>query len=456
MAGNRAIYDRALEQSRDAARQNDWERSFKEAYRALQEFPSEPAARTSLAVALFNTGKLAQALKVFDELQASDRDNPFFVEYIARIHDRSGDAVAAVGSYHRLAEIHAGRRLPAQVVKALREVLRLQPANDEVRLRVATLLEESGARAEAAAEQLTLARHYQEQGLLDAASTAADTALRLDPNSREAKELIGALDESLAGAAYDRASSNQGDSPRPALGGMAGGLRGQQLALDKIVAEAIEAQDQGDTAAAQAHYERAVSLGLVRPDVFYSLGLIYQEQEQHQKAVEILERAVSDAEYALSAHYGLGTSYKALGQLPQAAQQFEQTLRLVDLQSIGKNEADDLVAMYESAASIYQEMGDIARAASLYSGLAGFLHSKRWGRERAEEFRTRAKELNERSMFAKLRTLGTGVLNAPTGEAAAQAVTEEPATMSETWGKIRSITDFLRPRPELTDRKSVV
>ena len=158
----------------------------------------------------------------------------------------------------------------------------------------------------------------------------------------------------------------------------------------------------------------------------------------------MLARAASDPEYALSAHFALGASYQELGQLKQAAQEYEQTIRLVDLQSIGKAEADDLIQMYESAAQIYTQLSDIARAASLYSTLANFLNSKRWGKERADEFRRKAKELTERNMFAKLRTLGTGALTMPEAERGHARAAEE--TMPETWGKIRPITDF--PRPE--------
>src|SRR5262249_51820411 len=75
--------------------------------------------------------------------------------------------------------------------------------------------------------------------------------------------------------------------------------------------------------------------------------------------------------------------------------------------------------------------------------LANFLQSKRWGKDRAAEFRQKAKELTERNMFAKLRTLGTGALTMP--EPSAPAAPPPPeVTMPETWGKIRPITDFLR------------
>ena len=50
MAGNRAIYDRAMEQGREASRQARWDDALKSAVRALQEFPQELEARTLAAV----------------------------------------------------------------------------------------------------------------------------------------------------------------------------------------------------------------------------------------------------------------------------------------------------------------------------------------------------------------------------------------------------------------------
>ena len=61
MPGNRALYDRSMEQSREAARQQNWDEALKQAVRALQEFPQDSDARSSAAVALFNTGKFPQA-----------------------------------------------------------------------------------------------------------------------------------------------------------------------------------------------------------------------------------------------------------------------------------------------------------------------------------------------------------------------------------------------------------
>lgn len=438
MPGNRALFDRAMEQSREAARQKQWDESLKQVVRALQEFPQDADARSSAAVALYHTNKLSQSLQLFEELHKSDKNNPFFLEYIAHIHDQTGNVDAAVRAYSQVADLQQSRRLNMRAVEALREVLRLRPAADDQRLRMVRLFEEMGSTTEASAAYLELARREKntEQGL-----EYAESALRLDPSSREAKELISSLSERLASAAGALAATPEEHAPAAALFGATGGLRGQQLAGDKLVTLAQERQEAGDIDGAIQQYERAISMGTEKSEAYYSLGLLYQDRADHERAVQLLPRAAEDEEYALSAHYMLGQSYQALNRLPQAAAEYEQTIRLLPLDTIGKAEADDMIQMYESAAQIYIQLNDIARAASLYSTLSSFLQGKRWGRERSDEFRQKAKELTERNMFAKLRTMGTGILTAPAPQVDDH---NDGDPMPETWGKIRPITDFLR------------
>lgn len=445
MPGNRAIYDRAMDQSREAARQKRWDDALKSAVRALQEFPQDINSRTSAAVALFHTNKLAQSLQILEELRAADPQNPFFLGYIARAHEGQSNVAAAIEAYTTLADLHQSQRVAAQTIEAIREILRLRPDMDDQRQRLARLLEETNAIRDAAAENLILAQRYFDQGRLDDAAAATEVALSLDPNSRDAKDLIVAIREAMKQAVHDAPLENAPASAdtRVSMAGMTGTLRSQQFALEKIVALAIEKQEAGDIDEAIEHYERAVNGGMERADVLYSLGLLYQERANHQAAVQVLERATYDPEYALSAHFALGSSYKELNQLQRAAQEYEQTIGLVDLDSIGKAESEDLIQMYESVVAIYQQIGDLARAASLFSTLASFLQNKRWGKDRAAEFHQRAKELTERNMFAKLRTLGTGALTTPDASSTHEPDIT-PEEMPKTWGKLRSITDFLR------------
>lgn len=446
MPGNHAIFDRALEQSREAARQSRWDDALKTAVRALQEFPQDVDARVAAASALVNTGRYGQALQILEELRAADPDNVLYLGYIARCQAEQGDA-AAVETYRYLIDLHRQQRSNARLIATLRELLQWREDLDAEREQLAQLLLDNNAGAEAAAAYLKLARRYYAQQRLDDAAERAELVLRIDQQNHEAKELLVELREAMSQAfdsnASQAAPAEADDGGRmPARGGMTGSLRSQHIAAERLVALAQEQQEAGDLQAAIEHYEQAIASGMDRADVFYSLGLLHQELGDHRAAVQALNRSTGDPEYALSSHFALGASYRELNQLPQAAQEFEQTIRLVDLETIGRSESEDLIQMYENAAGIYEQIGDIARAAELYKTLASFLGSKRWGRERAQEFNQRAKELTERNMFAKLRTLGTGAL------APAEASTIEPEpeieAMPETWGKIRSITDFLR------------
>jgi len=448
MASNRAIYDRAMEQNREAARQNRWEEALKGAVRALQEFPQDTDARTAAAVALFHTNKLDKALQILKELHAKDANNPYFLEYLAKTYEGQGNIDAAVQMYQSLVEVHQKRRAAVRTISALREILRLRPDMDAERKRLAELLQETNAISEAVAEHMTLARRYRGKGNLDEAAASTEVALRLEPQNREAKELMAALHEGMARAAGMEPEPSSGEGAEPAFAGAGklqssggSGLRSQQFALEKIVANAVELQQNGDQDGALKEYERAIDAGLKRADVFYSVGLIYQERGDLSSAISMLSQATTDPEYALSSHYALGGCYKERNQLQQAAQEYEQAIRLVDLETIGKAEVEDLIQMYENVVDIHQHLGDHARAASLYSTLASFLQGKRWGKERAAEFNRRAKDLTEQNMLAKLRSLGTGMLTPPAESVPAP---RQEQSMPETWGKIRPITDFLR------------
>lgn len=441
MPENRAVFDRAMEQFREAARQARWEEALKLAIRALQEFSQDTDARMSAAVALFHNSRFPESLHLFEQLRTADANNPLFPEYIARIQEQQGNIPAAADAQQVLTELYLRQRQPSKAIAALREVVRLRPELVEQRAYLARMLEEAGAARDAALEHLALARLFQEAGQLEQAVASAETVVRLDPASREGRELITSLRDAL------RMAQGGGMAPptdtafktgvESQLKGMTGNLRAQQSVLDRLVNQAHELQQAGDNEGAIAAYEEAINSGFERADVLYSLGMLYQDRGDHKSAVPLLARASADTEYALSAHFALGSAYKELNQLPQAAQEFEQTIRLVDLESIGRAEVEDLIQMYESAASIYEKI-DLARAALLYANLAEFLDKKRWGKERAVVFKQRSDSLKQRNILKQLSQVGTGALR-PLPDA-----TPEPEPRSTQWGMIRPITDFLR------------
>ncbi|NJL32764.1 MAG: tetratricopeptide repeat protein [Chloroflexaceae bacterium] len=300
---------------------------------------------------------------------------------------------------------------------------------------------------------MTLARRYQAQNRLTDAVAQVEAVLRLDPNHRDAKELSMNLHGAVAGdgsmpvaAAGEAATATSAPEQRGGTSTiLAGNVRDQQFALESLLAQAQSLQESGDMQGAIAQYEAVIQGGLNRSDVFYSLGLLYQEAGDHQAAIGALTKAARDPEYGLSSHFALGNSYTELNQLAQAAQEYEQAIGLVDLETVGKAESEDLIQMYEQTTGIYQQMGELARAAGLYSTLASFLEGKRWGRERAKEFKKRAKDLTDQTMLAKLRSLGTGaltIISEPEPEPAPPEQQKE--ALAERWGNISPIIEMLR------------
>lgn len=437
MAGNRAIFERAMEQGRAAAQREDWSTALKELLRAVQEIPNDLDARSSLAVALYHNEKYPQAIQLLEELRKRRGDDPYTLAYLARAYEGNQNLPQAVGILTKLGEQALEQRIIPEALEAFEEAIRLAPQDTELRIRLAEVLVDAGDMRRAAEQCVEIGRIRHAAGDTEGALEAVDEALSLDSASRTAQ----ALRADLAQQSQPAAPEPSYEPPVETFRGGTGGLHDPRLATDQLLSQAAQQREAGNLTGALRFYERALQQGVENPDLFYSLGMIYQERGDHSSAINLLRKVTGNDEYALSAHYSLGDSLKALGEIQQAAEEYETTIRLVDLESIGRTEADDLIAMYQAAAECYAELGELSRAASLYGTLAGFLQSKRWGKELADEYHARAKEFTERAMFAKLRTLGTGSLPV---ERVIETAPQETAPAQTTWGALPSFTDFLR------------
>ena len=440
MAGNRAIFERAMEQGRAAAQREDWSTALKEMLRAVQEIPNDLDARSSLAVALYHNEKYPQAIQLLEELRKRRGDDPYTLAYLARAYEGNQDFTQAVGILTHLGDQALEQRMIPDALEAFEEAIRLAPQDPDLRIRLAEVLVDAGDMRRAAEQCVEIGRIRHAAGDVEGAIEAVDEALSLDSASRAAQALRAEL--------MQQSQQSQPAAPEPSyqppvetFRSGTSGLHDPRLANDQLLAQAAQQREAGNLTGALRSYERALQQGVENPDFFYSLGMIYQERGDHSSAINLLRKVTGNDEYALSAHYSLGDSLKALGEIQQAAEEYETTIRLVDLESIGRTEADDLIAMYQAAAECYAELGELSRAASLYGTLAGFLQSKRWGKELADEYHGRAKEFTERAMFAKLRTLGTGSLPV---ERIIETAPEKSEPAQTTWGALPSFTDFLR------------
>lgn len=441
MAGNRGIYNAAAKKAREHARKQQWSAALKEYRRAAEEFPEDLDAQLGIASAYAGLQRWREALEIYETLQNKAPDEPVILERLAETYVQIQDMEKVRQTYLRLSDQHVIHRKVPQAIGTLERLSDLLPQDEEVMTRLARLYQDVGDKNALVRIQLDRVRIMFRDGRLNDAMVLAEELLQQAPDNRQVKDMVFRLRREIT-ARKERGELDETSTTTTV----------SAFQLESWVREAMEYQENGNLEDAVHLYERAIQSGLRRGDVSYNLGLLYKEFGRLEDAVEQFEAASADDEYALSSHYALGECYRDLDQLGEAAQEFEQALHQVDLQTIGREAVDDLIQMYEAAGGVHEARGDLARAASLYATLAGFLQSKRWKKGRTEEFRKRAQELTEKSMFAKLRQLGTGILPAieerARGEPAREPAELEAAQSNipalTSGGTLRPITDFLR------------
>jgi tetratricopeptide (TPR) repeat protein len=441
MAGNRGIYNAAMKRAEEHGRKQEWPAALKEYQRAAAEFPEDAAAQMGIGAAYAGMERWRDALEVYQSMQRAAPEDPVLLHRLAETYVRLKDTAAARELYLRLSDQYVVHRQAPQAIATLEHLGEILPGDEEVMIRLARLYQDTGDRAAAARIQTERIRLLFRAGRMNDAMVLCEETLKLAPDNRQVKELAFRLRREIA-ARKERGEAEAEVGPAAVV---------STYQLEEWAREASERQEQGDIESAIRLYERAVQGGLSRAEVRYNLGMLYKQTGQLSEAIEQFRGSSSDDEYALSSHFAMGESYREQGELDQAAQEFERALHLVDLPSIGREALEDLIQMYEATAAVHEQRGDLARAASLYATLAGFLQSKRWRQGRTDEFRKRAQELTEKSMFNKLRQLGTGILPAIEERARGEPARElpgqaEPASAipSLTEGALRPITDFLR------------
>jgi tetratricopeptide (TPR) repeat protein len=107
---------------------------------------------------------------------------------------------------------------------------------------------------------------------------------------------------------------------------------------------------------------------------------------RYDDAVTFLSATVDDMSYGLASHFALGQCYRAQGQMDQAVNHFLQVTKLVDLNSVQREQADDLISVYEELADSYAAKGDRKRAEAFSLALEKFLTDKGW-EDKIVEFR---------------------------------------------------------------------
>ncbi|MGC9336058.1 MAG: tetratricopeptide repeat protein, partial [Anaerolineae bacterium] len=171
--------------------------------------------------------------------------------------------------------------------------------------------------------------------------------------------------------------------------------------IDALVSQAIDFQTRGLMDEAIACYTQVIDAGVDRPAAHFNLGLLYQQRLRFESAIPEFRDALRNSQYALGAHFALGECYRALGRVDEALEHFVQALKIVDLGTVQREQADDLINLYDALADSYIAKGDRDKALAFTNSLVEFLSSKGW-EDKARDARKRLDSMSEEGVTLSL------------------------------------------------------
>jgi tetratricopeptide (TPR) repeat protein len=388
MPGNRQSYQTALRRAAEHVAAKAWPEAIAEYQRALTEFPDDEDTWSKVADALERIGRLDGAARAYAA--------------IADLRMRHRDVDAAVDIWVRAA--------------------RLDPNNADVQRRLAYVYQKQGKTRLAIRSYLALARIYQKTGHFQEAVEQVQAASQLDPNDADiltAIELLRSsqpapppppaprkLDTSIFDLPEETDDSQRGSpveiAREKALSDLAGSIfeeaplaRAQRLSkveIDALIGQAIDYQTRGEVERAIDAYQRIISAGAELPAAHFNLGLLFQEMLRFDEAIQELQRAVNVPEYRLGSLFALGECCRAKGRIDEALSYFLEVLKIVDLGTVRREQADDLIQVYQNLAETYAVKGESEQAGQFATALMEFLNGKGW-EDKVAEARRRLDQL---------------------------------------------------------------
>ena len=388
MSGNRRIFEHALKRANSFYANKDWDKALAEYQVALKEFPDDTAV----------------------------------YEKTADLYERLGQLDRAARAYMSVAAVYSRKGHPDQAIDYWQRAARLDIDNLDAHKNLAFAYSTQGKIKQAVREHLALARIYQKQNLMAEALQVCQAAYALDPTNPDvltALELLRAAGPAKAageaepeGAAQpateeDEERGSPIDIARvKAMSALAETIFEEQVApskvaprlskaeIDSLISKALDQQLRGDNDGAIATYRSLLTAGVDMPAVNFNLGLVYQDSVRLDEAIEQFRQSVNESEYRLGSLFALGELHRAKGRVDDALGYFIEALKIVDLQTVKREQADDLIQVYESLAESFAAKGEAQQAAAFVNALVDFLSSKGW-EDKVVQARRRLDSLTE-------------------------------------------------------------
>ncbi|MCL4488570.1 MAG: tetratricopeptide repeat protein [Chloroflexi bacterium] len=415
MPGNRSIYKEAIKKGHNFAWDGQWAKAIAEYRRALAEFQDDMDAHLSLAHALDGAGQYESALhecRVAYKLEPLD---PVSLTLAAALQEKLHRTREATNCYLSLAELYTNQRAPGKAVEAWQKAAALEPDRIDVHQKLAAVFEQGEQHALAAKEFVSLAQIYIKGSDRPKAREMVHRALAFDPQNTTAQSLLSELDRGQA-ATQEVVPGPVDQAQQDALSRLAETLLEErpnwvrpgspdvntpessfslsQSDIDRLIARAVDAQTQHHLSDAIECYRQVLDAGVGRPEVKLNLGLLYLETMHYEDAIKLLNETANDPNYQMASHFALGQCYRAQGNLDAAMEQFIQVTKIVDLGSVRRDQADELISVYEGLTESYAAKGDREQAEAFSRSLEELLTSKGW-EDKVRQVRRHLEELRE-------------------------------------------------------------
>lgn len=403
MAGREDLFNESMRLGHSAAWDLQWNRAIEFYRKALAEFPNNPNALNSVALALLETGQLEEALSAYQKAGEATPDDPIPIEKGAEIFERLGNIKESIQAREDSADLYIRRKDAGKAVDNWRHIARLDPQNLAARSRLALTYERLGRSRDSAMEYLSVASILQRAGKVDRAKEAVQRSLAILPGDSDAAQFLRLLNQGKelpapsqpkGGTAplrmaqvqdYLRAeddqpikddeqlkdpeSAAQGEAltilagmlfEEPKQDGKKGSLGMAQIAsgrtgelkpsaaIYRYLAQAIDLQTRGHTEQAIKEFSRAMEAGLDHPAAHYNLAMLLKDAGQADEARKHLVASLGHPGLALGANLALGRMAKERKDLAEAARYLLQALKLADSLTVESTQSNQLNQYYET------------------------------------------------------------------------------------------------------------
>jgi tetratricopeptide (TPR) repeat protein len=433
MAGREDIFNKAMNTGHSAAWDRQWDKAAQAYQQALEEFPDDPKALSSLGLALFELQRYDESLETYQKAIKSSPDDPVPLEKVAHLSERTGNIQEAIESFLKAAELYVKRQEAEKAIENWVRVTQLDTENMPARTYLAMVHERLGHAQQAIHEYLAIASLLQNSGNASKSAEMIGRALRLNPNSPEARQAQNMLKsgqplpkplrtqggtgplrmaqvKQLNGPKPDEAgpdpiaearkkaltrlaevlfdlSEEAGEAPSTRRGSMQAIVRGTgQLDIKKSeharimlhISAAIDAQTKDQEPQAIEEVERAIEAGFKDPAAYFYLGFLRSKSERLESALRHLQIAVKHETYTLGARLLMGQLQRQMSRLPDALAEYMEALKMADSLVVPPDQAAELRQLYEPIVEAQKQVTDPAEQERLCDNIEHLLMQPNW------------------------------------------------------------------------------